>query len=238
MELRFAQSTRLAACCVGAATIVLAVGNASHASMSSLGGLRVSDLLALRQVPVANVYSLSDDFTGAGTTNLAGRALATGQSWTVNAGTWSVTSGTARTSNTNTSHAATVPWVNRASRLSISLVTSNVGSIGLLMHAAGGNTATVLRVNSNGVTELGRLTSGVFTQWATTDVGATGDGAWTLAYSAGTYTVTYQSGAVAALSYTVPTADRAALEANTLIGLYGSRGGNNFRFDNFAAVTL
>jgi hypothetical protein len=212
-------------------------GAVSGASAASLGGLRSSTLFA--QKP--STSAISDSFSYASGTKLNGMTSPTGGLWTVTGGSLVVTSTASVRGETTATAYGTVPFSSCNTQIGVDIRSSGSSTFGLLInaHATGTPSTAVLYNNSGaGTITLARVSAtGVRTPWASvTQIGG-GNVVRVLSvrYFDGVYTVRFDNAVV--LTFTVPTADRTAVQANCNVGIMVDSDTKS-TFDNFQAYAL
>ncbi|MDQ1306270.1 MAG: hypothetical protein QG671_2102 [Actinomycetota bacterium] len=207
------------------------------ASAASLGGILAASLYASSHIDVAKNASLSYNFVSANG-NLNGKTLATGQVWVVHSGSWSIQANRGRQTNTGNLRTASLPWFRTPTVVGATITTTGPFNLGVYMQGnAAGTVATVLRVRNGtpNVVELGRISGGTFTVRAST-TSATSAATWALSYKDGDCTVTRNGTSI--LTYTFPAIERAAIEANTRVGMITSGNVGNDRYTGFTASSF
>lgn len=212
------RSTRRIAALLLAAAALLSAGFSS-ASATSLGGLRSTTLFAQKPSTAA----ISDSFSYVSGTKLNGMASPTGGTWTVTGGSLVVTStGSVRGETVGTAY-GTVPFGSCNTQIGVDIRSSGSSTFGLLInaHSTGTPSTAVLYNNAGaGTITLARVSgTGVRTTWASvTQIGG-GNVVRVLnvRYYDGLYTVRFDNRV--ALTVSVSSADRTAVQANCNVGI-------------------
>ena len=165
----------------------------------------------------------------------------TGGVWTVTGRSFVVTStGSVRGETTGTVY-GTVPFPYCNTQIGVDIRSSGNSTFGLLINAhASGTPATAVLYNNSGAgtVTLARVSStGVRTAWASvTQVGGGNTVRFlTVRYFDGVYTVRFDNAVV--LTFTVPAADRTAVQAHCNVGIMVDSDTKS-SFDNFQAYAL
>ncbi|MHB1475341.1 MAG: hypothetical protein ACYCV4_17310 [Dermatophilaceae bacterium] len=205
-------------------------------SAATLGTLTSSSLMARTLVAPA----ITDPFPGKPGSSLAGQLDRLGDAWTVSGGTIVVAPANGVRAKTSGTVYATVPapgTVNAQVSGDVHL-TGTYASFGVLIMAAPSGRPAVTATYTMGWGGRIRLQQVSATGTRTTWAGVTHVGIPTVGFQ---LTLTYLSGVLTAyvngvpkVTYTVPVADRAAVEANTGSG-FAAFGDHVTTFDNFQA---
>lgn len=233
-----ARRARIVVAAIVAAWVAFVTVAPMTSSAATLGGLR-SATLATQAYAGAGTFDSFDYPVG---TELANVTDKCGNQWQVRGGVFTITSaGTAISGTSNALVTATVPVCGESGDgMDVSVDMLSVGSslFGLLLHAdVGGRPATMVTYTNagSGTVQLWKVRpDGTRTELAVTKQTGGGNMNRTLrtSYHGGVYQVFLNERLV--MSYTVPPAERPALEARTQVGL-AAAGDTRSTFDNFQA---
>ena len=219
--------TRAAGALALAGALVLVPASTGFAA--SLAGISSASLY-VQHGPGTLIGAMSDDFTGPGKSDLAGRTLVTGQAWSAPTKTLEATGGELELARGGLPITlATLPWMAiPTTRISADLGSSGSHDFGLAIQAnQAAATATVLRIMPGNVVRLARLDGGSWTTLASATAGP--NGTWVLQHEHGTYTV--KRNGTPLLTYTATPAERLAWGAYRDAGVYVS-GNKGCTWDN------
>lgn len=237
METPIKKSRTAATALMAVVVILLLSGVVAFAA--SLGGILSASITASSSTGLPYNASVSDIFTGPnGTMN--GRVIATGQIWTQHSGTWVIASNQARQTQNATNRTISIPWFDANTRVQADMrLQGGTYNSGIMMNVnAAGTTAVVLRIRNTNIAELGYLNGGVFTVWASAAPTAGGTNTWLMEYNHTTGDVVAKRNGTTIITYNIPSGSRAAINANTRVGLYSSGNVGNDRWDNFSVVSF